>query len=108
MFVTTHFLEEVDYCDWVSFIDAGRLIANATPEELRARYSDGYRVDARRCRPAAPRTREAALARGGLRGRPRATRTLALRRATLDHGALGALARRGGAARGGARRAAAR
>jgi ABC-2 type transport system ATP-binding protein len=43
--VTTHFLEEVDYCDWVSFIDAGRLIADAEPETLRRRYSDGYRVD---------------------------------------------------------------
>jgi ABC-2 type transport system ATP-binding protein len=45
VFVTTHFLEEVEYCDWVSFIDAGRLIADAAPETLRARYSDGYRVD---------------------------------------------------------------
>jgi ABC-2 type transport system ATP-binding protein len=44
VFVTTHFLEEVDYCDWVSFIDAGRLVANAAPETLRARFSDGYRV----------------------------------------------------------------
>jgi len=44
VFVTTHFVEEVDYCDWVSFIDAGRLIANATPEALRERYSDGYRL----------------------------------------------------------------
>ena len=45
VFVTTHFMEEVDYCDWVCFIDAGRLIANATPEALRQRYSDGYRID---------------------------------------------------------------
>jgi ABC-type multidrug transport system ATPase subunit len=45
VFVTTHFLEEVDYCDWVSFIDAGRLIANAEPETLRRRYSDGYRIE---------------------------------------------------------------
>jgi ABC-2 type transport system ATP-binding protein len=44
VFVTTHFLEEVDYCDWVCFIDAGRLIANAEPEALRQRYSAGYRV----------------------------------------------------------------
>jgi ABC-2 type transport system ATP-binding protein len=43
VFVTTHFLEEVDYCDWVSFIEAGRLVANSAPEDLRARYSDGYR-----------------------------------------------------------------
>jgi drug efflux transport system ATP-binding protein len=45
VFVTTHFLEEADYCDWVSFIDAGRLIADASPEDLRGRYSDGYRID---------------------------------------------------------------
>jgi ABC-2 type transport system ATP-binding protein len=44
VFVTTHFLEEVDYCDWVSFIDAGRLVANATPEDLRRRFSEGYGV----------------------------------------------------------------
>jgi ABC-2 type transport system ATP-binding protein len=45
VFVTTHFLEEVDYCDWVAFIDAGRLIADAAPAALRERYSEGYRVD---------------------------------------------------------------
>jgi ABC-type multidrug transport system ATPase subunit len=44
VFVTTHFLEETDYCDWVCFIDEGRLIADAAPEELRRRYSGGYRV----------------------------------------------------------------
>ncbi len=44
VFVTTHFLEEVDYCDWVSFIDAGKLIANAAPEELRRAHSGGYIV----------------------------------------------------------------
>jgi ABC-type multidrug transport system ATPase subunit len=45
VFVTTHFLEEADYCDWVSFIDRGRLIANAPPEELRSRFSEGYRIE---------------------------------------------------------------
>jgi len=45
VFVTTHFLEEVDYCDRVSFIDAGRLVADAAPEDLRRRHSDGYRID---------------------------------------------------------------
>jgi len=44
VFVTTHFLEEVEYCDWVAFIDAGRLIANTAPETLRRDYSDGYRI----------------------------------------------------------------
>jgi ABC-2 type transport system ATP-binding protein len=45
VFVTTHFLEEVEYCDWVSFIDAGTLVADAAPETLRQRFSDGYRID---------------------------------------------------------------
>lgn len=45
VFVTTHFLDEADYCDWVSFIDRGRLIANAPPEELRRKFSDGYRIE---------------------------------------------------------------
>ena len=44
VFVTTHFLEEVEYCDWVAFIDAGRLIANTAPETLRRDYSDGYGI----------------------------------------------------------------
>ena len=35
VFVTTHFLEEVDACDRASFIDAGRLLADATPDALR-------------------------------------------------------------------------
>jgi len=46
VFVTTHFLEEADYCDRVAFIDAGKLIADSTPEGLRARYSSGYRIEA--------------------------------------------------------------
>ena len=47
VFVTTHFLEEADYCDRVAFIDAGKLVADSTPEGLRARYSSGYRIEAR-------------------------------------------------------------
>jgi len=45
VFVTTHFLEEVDYCDWVCFIHAGRLIADDAPEALRSRWAEGYRID---------------------------------------------------------------
>ena len=44
VFVTTHFLEEVEYCDWVSFIEAGKLIADAEPETLRRRHAGGYRI----------------------------------------------------------------
>ncbi len=42
IFVTTHFLDEVDYCDRISFIDAGRIVVNSTPEGLRERWSEGY------------------------------------------------------------------
>lgn len=44
VFVTTHFLEEAEFCDWVSFIDRGRLIADQAPEELRAAFAEGYAV----------------------------------------------------------------
>lgn len=57
VFVTTHFLEETDYCDWVCFIHAGRVIANAEPEALRRHYSDGYQIDV--TLPAADRVRAA-------------------------------------------------
>ncbi|HXJ35001.1 MAG TPA: ABC transporter ATP-binding protein [Candidatus Eisenbacteria bacterium] len=59
VFVTTHFLEEVEYCDWVSFIEAGRLIADAEPEALRRRYSGGYGV--RVLAPPASRERAARI-----------------------------------------------
>jgi ABC-2 type transport system ATP-binding protein len=45
VFVTTHFLEEAEYCDWVSFIDAGRLIADEEPERLRQRFAGGYGIE---------------------------------------------------------------
>src|SRR5947208_13241386 len=89
VFVTTHFLEETDYCDWASFIDAGRLIANAAPEELRRRYSDGYRVDIEGA--PAERDRVAALLPGG---RIEATPSgLQLLLPTLEPAALAALER---------------
>lgn len=44
VFATTHFLEEVEYCDHLVFIADGRVVADSTPEALRSRYSDGYQV----------------------------------------------------------------
>ena len=34
--VTTHFMEEAEYCDRVVIIDAGRLLAQGTPAEIRS------------------------------------------------------------------------
>jgi ABC-2 type transport system ATP-binding protein len=98
VFVTTHFLEEVEYCDWVSFIEAGKLIANAAPETLREQHSAGYRVRIRLDGEARERVR-GALAAAGLDARPTAeglelstrsldARTLGVLRATCPPGAL--------------------
>jgi ABC-2 type transport system ATP-binding protein len=35
--VTTHFMEEAEYCDHVAIMDAGRILAQGTPAEIRAR-----------------------------------------------------------------------
>ena len=36
VFVTTHYLDEADYCDRLAFIYGGRIIAQGSPEELRS------------------------------------------------------------------------
>ena len=35
--VTTHFMEEAEYCDRVAILDAGRMLAQGTPAEIRSR-----------------------------------------------------------------------
>jgi ABC-2 type transport system ATP-binding protein len=88
VFVTTHFLEEADYCDHVSFIADGRLVANATPEELRAANSDGYRIDVAEPLGADALAR---LAAEGFAAAP-TSEGVALRRPQIDAASLDALA----------------
>ncbi|MGD0232485.1 MAG: ABC transporter ATP-binding protein [Syntrophorhabdales bacterium] len=38
IFVTTHYMEEADYCDRLALIFGGRIIAEGTPMELRHRF----------------------------------------------------------------------
>ena len=33
--VTTHFMEEAEYCDRIAIMDAGRILAEGTPAEVR-------------------------------------------------------------------------
>jgi len=33
--VTTHFMQEAEYCDHVAIMDAGRVLAQGTPGEIR-------------------------------------------------------------------------
>jgi ABC-2 type transport system ATP-binding protein len=42
--VTTHFMEEAEYCDRIMIQDAGRMLAIGTPEEVRAEASSGGRA----------------------------------------------------------------
>jgi len=41
--VTTHFMEEAEYCDRVVILDAGRILAQGAPAEVRARGRSGTR-----------------------------------------------------------------
>ena len=39
VFVTTHYMEEAEYCDRISIMELGRIIALGTPAELKERFS---------------------------------------------------------------------
>jgi len=41
IFVTTHYMEEADYCDTLALIYKGKIIAEGTPTELRHNYMTG-------------------------------------------------------------------
>jgi ABC-2 type transport system ATP-binding protein len=44
LFVTTHYLDEMEYADRVGFIDQGKLIGLDTPRGLKTHFVGGYRV----------------------------------------------------------------
>jgi ABC-2 type transport system ATP-binding protein len=43
--VTTHFMDEAEYCDRISLIYRGRSIALGSPDELKARVASAERSD---------------------------------------------------------------
>jgi ABC-2 type transport system ATP-binding protein len=44
VFVTTHYMDEAEYCDRVSIMVDGRIVALGTPAELKAQY-EGRTID---------------------------------------------------------------
>jgi ABC-2 type transport system ATP-binding protein len=89
VFVTTHFLEEVDCCDRVCFIEAGRVVADGTPDELRGRWQAAYRVEIEPA-PGAQARVAAVLAERGLPTTSRGA-TLEAQLSTLEARQLDAL-----------------
>ena len=38
VFVTTHYMDEAEYCDWVSIMNEGKIVALDTPDKLKEQY----------------------------------------------------------------------
>jgi ABC-2 type transport system ATP-binding protein len=51
VFVTTHYMEEAEYCDRVALIYHGRMIAVGSPRDLKAQLEDETILDLRCARP---------------------------------------------------------
>jgi ABC-2 type transport system ATP-binding protein len=51
VFVTTHYMEEAEYCDRIALIYRGRMIAMGTPMELKTRHMQEEILDIRCDRP---------------------------------------------------------
>jgi len=38
VFVSTHYMDEAEHCDWLALIDAGKIVASGSPAELRSKH----------------------------------------------------------------------
>jgi len=45
VFVTTHYMDEAEYCDRISIMNEGRIVALDTPEALKKKYNAGSVVE---------------------------------------------------------------
>ncbi|XPE42332.1 hypothetical protein ACNKHK_04765 [Shigella flexneri] len=45
MMVTTHFMDEAEYCDRIGLVYRGKLIASGTPDDLKAQAADSDTPD---------------------------------------------------------------
>ncbi len=74
IFVTTHYMEEAEYCDRIALIYDGKMIASGTPMELKTRFMHDKIIDLRCADPQSlinplktlPEVRDAALFGSGL------------------------------------------
>jgi ABC-2 type transport system ATP-binding protein len=74
IFVTTHYMEEAEYCDRIALIYGGKIIASGSPLDLKTRHMHDKIIDLRCADPQAlvapikalPEVRDAALFGSGL------------------------------------------
>jgi ABC-2 type transport system ATP-binding protein len=38
VFVSTHYMDEAEHCDWLALIDAGKIVASGSPADLRSQH----------------------------------------------------------------------
>jgi ABC-2 type transport system ATP-binding protein len=94
--VTTHYLDEVERCDRLAFIDGGRIVARGRPSEIRALPIPGRLVEVRCRNPAEtvsvleglPFVREAALFGSTIHLRVEGDEAMEGLRAALPDGAI--------------------
>ena len=81
IFLTTHYMDEAEYCDRIAIMDQGRIIVLDTPEALKASVGKRPRADPDRRRSGGDRGPARALRDRGARS-PRARSPSACRRAS--------------------------
>ena len=45
VFVSTHYMDEAEHCDWLALIDAGKIVASGSPADLRKTQFDAHLLE---------------------------------------------------------------
>ena len=45
IFVSTHYMDEAEHCDWLALIDAGRIVASGSPSDLRRKQFHAHLLE---------------------------------------------------------------
>jgi ABC-2 type transport system ATP-binding protein len=53
VFMTTHYMDEAEYCNRLALLDSGRIVAMGTPTELKGRHMKGHLLEVD-CEPLGP------------------------------------------------------
>ncbi len=45
VFVSTHYMDEAEHCDWLALIDAGKIVASGSPADLRTQHFHAHLLE---------------------------------------------------------------